>query len=79
MLIRKTGKLLWNDSEKNLIIGIFENKNSKGTTYGIVSITALQGNYKQTMCLSISEWNRLLKFIERVPPIKNEGDDDEEN
>lgn len=66
------GKLLWRDQERNIMIGIFSNKNSKGTKYGKISITQLKGSfiYKHTLDLSLPEFERLKALISRVPEIE---------
>ena len=71
-MLRKigSGKLKYRDQEKNVIIGVFENKNVKGSVYGTISITALKGAYKESMELSIPDLKRLLVLFERMPPIK---------
>jgi len=71
-MLRKigTGKLVYRDQEKNVSIGVFDNKNRKGTHFGIVSITALKGEYKESMELSIAGLEKLKILLKRMPPIK---------
>lgn len=66
----KHGKLVWRDQERNVIIGIFQNKNVKGTEYGKVSLTLLKGQYKESIQLSMPEFDRLIKLINRAPEIE---------
>ena len=64
------GKLVWRDQEKNVSIGVFENRNAKNIKYGIVSIVALKGENKQIMEISIPEFKRIITIIERMPEIE---------
>lgn len=66
----KSGKLVWRDQEKNVIIGIFQNKNVKGTAYVKVSITILKGQYKESLEVSLPEFDRLIELINRCPEIE---------
>jgi len=72
MVLKKIGrgKLVYRDQEGNVIIGIFDNHNKRGTHYGTIYLTALQGNFKQTFQVSIPEFYKLLKLIERMPVIE---------
>jgi len=72
MGLRKVGrgKLKYRDQEGSLILAVFDNKNKRGTHYGTIFITALQGRFKQTFQVSIPEFKKLLTLIERMPEIE---------
>ncbi len=61
---------MYRDQIKGIIIGIFDNKNIKGKRYGIVSITAMQGMLKDSITLSIPEFERLKELIKKMPEIE---------
>ena len=65
-----TGKLIYRDQERNVSLGVFENKNVRGTRYGKISIVVLSGGYKGQIDISIPELERLKILIKRMPEIK---------
>ena len=67
------GKLVYRDQEKGLILAVFDNKNVKGKRFGMVIITALRGIYKESLTISIPEFERLLTLLKRTPPIEIKG------
>ena len=71
-MLRKSpkGKLVYRDQERGLIIAVFDNKNIKGTRFGKIIITALQGIYKDSITLSIPEFERMKMLIDRMPKIE---------
>lgn len=62
----KKGDLLFWDQDKNLIVGVFKNKNSRGKKYVIVSMTCLKGDYVQRIDLSVPEFLRLKGILNKI-------------
>lgn len=67
---RESGRLVYRDQDGGIIIGVFDNKNVKGKRYGIVAITAIKGIYKDSIELSIPEFERLLGLLKKMPKIE---------
>lgn len=66
----RNGKLVWRGQEKNIIIGVFQNKNVKNTEYVMVSITVLKGKYKERIDMSFPDFQRLIELINQMPEME---------
>lgn len=74
-MLRKgeTGKRIYFDTEKNVMIAVFENKNIKKKYFGIVSITELKGDRKGQIDMTLPAFERMMELINRMPQIEIKG------
>lgn len=71
-MLRKLGKgkLIYRDQDRNIILAVFQNEARNKSIYGLISITLLQGRYKNSLEISIPEFYRLLDLIKKMPKIE---------